>query len=190
MSPPYHWYRTKASLRHTSHGPSLPSGPPCASRTRRSAPPSLSTQWGGASRGRRARLRIWARVLARREDEVQPLGGFQDDPLLEVVDAPAAEDEEPLAIRTRLLGRWGTLLFALHLLYARFWAEPDCEQRTIFLPREKAEELQRQATAELAAEAVITADSKDAPQPAPPPPPFISEGDVLAAWCANLACGD
>jgi len=140
--------------------------------------------------GRQALMRNWARVLAGREDEVQPLGGFQDDPLLEVVDAPAAEDEEPLAIRNRLLGRWGKLLFALHLLYARFWAEPDCEQRTIFLPREKAEELQRQATAELAAEAVITADSKDAPQPAPPPPPFISEGDVLTAWCTKLACGD
>ena len=132
--------------------------------------------------GRRALVHNWSRVLAGREDEVQPFAGFRDDPTDAVRETPGGGDEkeEPYILQAQMLGLWGKLLFLVYLLIDLYWTEPLMHNRTIFLPRKTTELLKQQAARDLAAEAGSSGGAV----------PFVSEGDILTAWCCKLACLD
>lgn len=123
--------------------------------------------------GQQALLHSWSLVLAGRESEVPPLLGAREDVIRAASDAPVEKIEEYSLVPKRLKG-WAMAVFTLRL-FRDMLRDRDIETRTIFLPKRVMADLQLQAQIDLAAH--YSGGEK----------PFVSEGDVLAAWTLRAA---
>lgn len=127
--------------------------------------------------GFQAMLENWSLVMAGREAEVLPVLGARDGTVYAIAKPPAgveAEPEEELHIAPRRINGFGLILFGLRFLWDLVW-QGACQSKCIFLPKHAVKKLMRQALEEI----TITAPPGDEK-------PFVSEGDVLAAWTTRL----
>ncbi|EEU38068.1 uncharacterized protein NECHADRAFT_48023, partial [Fusarium vanettenii 77-13-4] len=127
--------------------------------------------------GLQAMLKNWSLVMAGRESEVLPVLGARDDMVYGIVEPPTGteevEQEESHLAQKRISG-FKLVLFGLRFLWDLLW-QGVCQSKSIFLPKEAVAKLMRQALEE----ATITTPPTDEK-------PFVSEGDVLAAWTTRL----
>ncbi|KAF4969491.1 hypothetical protein FSARC_3277 [Fusarium sarcochroum] len=107
----------------------------------------------------------WSLVLAGRESEIPPMLSAGEDPMARAGYDPAFT--KPHILEGQLIKGCRTWLFAASYIFELLrWRR--MEGRAVFLPRKNVQKLREQALASL-----TTTSS---------PPPFISEGDVVAAW--------
>lgn len=117
--------------------------------------------------------RAWSLMLAGRGDEIPPMLSFDQDPMAKVGVEPQFADRhvlESLQLKGVWLFLWG-IRFILDMIWWR-----QLEMRTIFLPRRVVQSLHRKAMEPNTTRAFEAANSHQ--QEAP----FLTEGDVLAAW--------
>ncbi|KAF9691279.1 hypothetical protein EKO04_010789 [Ascochyta lentis] len=118
--------------------------------------------------GQHAFLDAWSLVLAGRESEVPPVLGAREDTLCALVDAPAQRTEE-LNLKSKQLKGLSMLKFGARMAW-KMLTGPTPETRTICLPKETMTKLRLQAQTDLAE----LSHGGEAP--------FVSDGDLLAAW--------
>ncbi|KAM0542369.1 hypothetical protein ACHAPJ_012836 [Fusarium lateritium] len=106
----------------------------------------------------------WSLVLAGRESEIPPMLSAGEDPMARAGNDPAFT--KPHVLEDQMIKGWRTWLFAAYYIFELLWCRT-IEGRAVFLPRKNVQKLRDQALASL------TTTS---------PLPFISEGDVVAAW--------
>ncbi|KAK1979264.1 hypothetical protein LZ30DRAFT_631512 [Colletotrichum cereale] len=116
--------------------------------------------------GQEALLRAWSLVLAGRELDVQPLMGAYKDAILAAIE----EHSEEFDLGQKVLQGLGLIKFGLRFAWD-IMRNPALKTQTIFLPERAMTELRRLAEMDLPSE-----DGK---------PPFISDGDIIAAWVAR-----
>lgn len=115
-------------------------------------------------------LRGWLAILHGKEEEVPPFIGSDTDPMLSVL-----EKKPPprWILADKILRGFPLLVYGVRTLFQSYWYK--IEERVIFLPAGKVEQLRQDALNELAAQ-----------NPNVDKVPFISENDVLSAWWAKL----
>lgn len=112
----------------------------------------------------------WSLVLAGRESDIPPMLSAGEDPMARAGIDPVFVERHPLQelqVQGWWLFLWG-IRFILDLLWWR-----TMETRTVFLPHRTVQGLRSEALASLAA--------------TPSSAPFVSDGDVVAAWLAVMA---
>ncbi|KAJ4182349.1 hypothetical protein NW755_010398 [Fusarium falciforme] len=127
--------------------------------------------------GFQAMLKNWSLVMAGRESEVLPVLRARDDMAYEIAEPPSGMEEtaqEELHLAQKRISGLKLVLFGLWFLWDLLW-QGACQSKSIFLPKEAVAKLMRQALGEAA---VTTPPGDDKP--------FVSEGDVLAAWTTRL----
>ncbi|KAJ4328444.1 hypothetical protein N0V84_001128 [Fusarium piperis] len=124
--------------------------------------------------GFQAMLENWSLVMAGRESEVLPVLGARDDTVYAIAEPPVGIEAEELHIASRRINGFRFILFILRFLWDLLW-QGVCQPKCIFLPKYAVAKLMGQALEEI----VITTPPGDEK-------PFISEGDVLAAWATRL----
>lgn len=114
-------------------------------------------------------LRAWLAILHEKEEEVPPFFGFDTDPMLAIF-----EKSQPprFVLADRILRGFPLFLFGVRTKFQSFWY--GSEERVIFFPAEKVQQMRQDALAELASQ---DPDANDKP--------FISENDLLSAWLAR-----
>lgn len=120
-------------------------------------------------------LKNWSLVLAGRESEVAPVIGGREDVVLEAETAENPQNRQPLVIEPMRL----TGVPLVTWLFRRVWeylSSPALESKTIFLPKEKLDQLLRQVHKEI---------DEMSPPPIGTPAYFASENDVLTAWVTH-----
>lgn len=125
--------------------------------------------------GLQALMRNWSLVVNDKPEQIQPVLGAHTDFVQKAVDQDC-ELKEPLFIEKMALGVWGIVLFLFRFMYIKLW-EPAFEERTMLLPQETVDKLCAEARTDL----VNNGNEKSKQTVA-----FISEGDVLAAWAAQM----
>ncbi|CZR65590.1 uncharacterized protein PAC_15490 [Phialocephala subalpina] len=124
--------------------------------------------------GLQALMRNWSLVLNNKAASVSPVLGTQDDILQEADSQIQNNDKrQELAVEKLAPGPLGMAYLVLRFLWLMLWS-PGFEERTILLPQRHISQLQAQALGEIA--------GKDEHEQKP----FVSEGDVLAAWAAQI----
>ncbi|RSM12798.1 hypothetical protein CDV31_006146 [Fusarium ambrosium] len=127
--------------------------------------------------GFQAMLKNWSLMMAGRESEVLPVLRAKDDMVYDIVEPPGGteetEQEESHLVQKRI-SDFKLVLFGLRFLWDLLW-QGACQSKSIFLPKEAVAKLMRQTLEEI----TITTPLDDEG-------PFISEGDVLAAWTTRL----
>jgi hypothetical protein len=127
--------------------------------------------------GLRDLVEAWSLVLAGDEDKVLPmLSAVTDDPMKTAGLDPKFQDKHIL--EDKHLRGWRMLVWGLHYLLDILWW-PRMETRTVYLPRSAVKKMRSQAMDSLAA----AAHRRDADSPVP----FVSDGDVVAAWISRMA---
>ncbi|KAL0941314.1 uncharacterized protein CTRU02_204077 [Colletotrichum truncatum] len=121
----------------------------------------------------------WSLVLAGQDDKVPPmLAASTEDPMTAASMDPRFQEKHVLESQhmtgMRMLF-WG-LRYVLDIIW---W--PKMETRTVYLPRKAVKQMRADAMASLQA----AADQEGKPSGAPSP--FISDGDVVAAWLSCMA---
>ncbi|RTE74949.1 hypothetical protein BHE90_010579 [Fusarium euwallaceae] len=127
--------------------------------------------------GFQAMLKNWSLVMAGRESEVLPVLGAKDDMVYDIVEPPGWTEEteqEESHLAQKRISDFKLVLFGLRFLWDLLW-QGACQSKSIFLPKEAVAKLMRQTLEEI----TITTPLDDEG-------PFISEGDVLAAWTTRL----
>lgn len=126
--------------------------------------------------GRHALLRNWSRVVAGREDEVQPLMGFGDDVVARVAELDVAPNPAPSEIEVeghkRLKGV-SMLLFVVRLVWALVFG-PKMLPKMVFIPARKVQALKYEARRDLQ-EGDPTKN-----------PTFLSEANIFTAWTDRM----
>lgn len=126
--------------------------------------------------GKREVVTNWSKVLAGRISEVKPVAEPEDDPMAAVANRPG----EPFMHQDKMLKGWGKVYYIVKLLW---WLvrNPVRRQRNLFIPaaafsriRQEAEKKEDDDANEAAAKAA--------------PLPYLSDGVILTAWLARLAC--
>jgi hypothetical protein len=112
----------------------------------------------------------WTSVLCGQEDQVPPLYGFDADPLADLGASPTVQS----VLANRQIRGLGMLLFAARYVFELLWWNK-VEKHVICLPHSYLQTIKNTAIQELAAQ--DHSDSK----------PFLSDGDVIRAWCTRLA---
>lgn len=120
--------------------------------------------------GLQALMRNWSLVLNDRLDQVQPLAGVHIDVLKEAIDKDTST-KEALLIEKISIGVLGMIILLFRFLGLKLW-NPGFEERTIILSQGAVDRLYTAARDDL----IDHGDEKV----------FISEGDVLAAWVAQI----
>lgn len=112
----------------------------------------------------------WSLMLAGRESDIPPMLSADEDPMARAGFDPAFN--KPHALKNRwVMGLWAffwALRFILDLL---LWRR--METRTLFLPCKTVQELKTLALSSISTDSSTT--------------PFISDGDVIAAWLSVMA---
>ncbi|KAJ9136939.1 Transferase family domain-containing protein [Pleurostoma richardsiae] len=147
----------------------------------------VAVQWPhvlGDALSLRCLVRNWSKVLAGREDEVEPLLGAREDPLADVGAGPKPAEEEPWVLADKALKRFGFFIFVVNFIWALVFGSK-MEVKSICLPATTVAKLREGAIRDLAdkADGDTAGDSDDKPKP-----PFISENDVVTAWATKMAC--
>ena len=128
--------------------------------------------------GMEALLQAWSLVVSGRESEVPPLVGARDDVTIAAIKSTPEEDQaekkEEWTLASKRLKGLGLVTWILRSLWSIIWDGP-CQERTVFLSREAVSTLRARAISE-AQEASPSNGTR----------PFLSEGDVIAAWVARI----
>jgi hypothetical protein len=124
--------------------------------------------------GLQALMRNWSLVLNNEVASVSPVLGSQED-ILEEVESQIQNNSKPqeLVVKKLAPGPLGIAYLVLRFLWFILWS-PGFEERTMLIPHHHISQLQAQALGEIAGK-----DEKGQK-------PFVSEGDVLAAWAAQI----
>jgi hypothetical protein len=120
--------------------------------------------------GMAALFKNWIAVMEGREGDVQPLQGYDSDPLAGVGDEKSTP---PSIVGGRLLTGLPMLIFAVRYIFDWIW-NPKEEARVVCLPAHFVQSLKQKALDDLAKE-----DGKSESKP------FLSDGDVICAWWAR-----
>ncbi|TLS27821.1 hypothetical protein PpBr36_02047 [Pyricularia pennisetigena] len=120
--------------------------------------------------GMKQLIAAWSKVLHGRQ-EVPPLLGAHKDVLAHV--GTNADAAAPFLLGPSEIKRWGLVKLVFGLLW-ELWRHPTVETRAMYLPRGFVSQLRQACLREL--RAVYRQD----------PAAFISEGDVLEAWCSRF----
>lgn len=123
--------------------------------------------------GMKVMFDAWTLVLQGREAEVRPPHGWDHDALAEFGAAP----KEPHVLAAKLMTPGKLVMYGLKNVLDLAWRSK--ENRMACIPGAFLEKLRAQALEELAAEAAE--EGKEGEKP------WVSEGDVLAAWWLRLA---
>jgi hypothetical protein len=116
--------------------------------------------------GRVALFKNWTAVLDGREGDVQPLYGYDTDPLAALGTKPS----EPSVLLKRQITGLSILLFVIRYLFDLFWHSKE-ETRVVCIPGPFVEDLRKRAIEELSKEGQNGTGQ-----------PFVSDGDVICAW--------
>ena len=121
--------------------------------------------------GMAAIFKNWIAVLEGREEDVQPLQGYDADPL-----APLGETKPaaPPILAKWLLQGLPLLVFVVRFLFDLVWHSKE-EARVVCLPAQFVQGLKREALEDLS-KVSENRDSK----------PFLSDGDVICAWWSRI----
>lgn len=122
----------------------------------------ISTDLGGFV----ALLDAWCQVLAKRTEDVAPLVGYRDDPLVSGMLYPPAKQSHILA--DKVLSGWRFKYWAMRSIYES-WRSVDIQARTVCVPGR-----------------LIDAMVKEAKGDIPPGGGTITTGDVLAAAACRI----
>jgi hypothetical protein len=118
--------------------------------------------------GMKALLSAWTLVLQGRDDEVQSFHGFDSDPLKRLGENLV----EPYKLADLRMGTWQMVVYGIRMvLESLLWGE---EGRMLCVPASYIKNLRDKAIQDAAEE---SGEDK----------PFLSEGDVLAAWWSRFA---
>ena len=120
--------------------------------------------------GLQALLRNWSLVLNDRAGDVLPVIGVKDDPLQELLSKDTGPPEDSV-LEKLSIGWLGVGVMLLRIIWMLLW-NSGLEKRIIVLPQDSMDRLCAQARSDLATQSGQK--------------PFISEGDVLAAWAARI----
>ncbi|KAM7200196.1 hypothetical protein V8F20_005414 [Naviculisporaceae sp. PSN 640] len=127
--------------------------------------------------GRHALFRNWSRVLAGREDLVQPLMGFDEDPVAKVAGLDATEKKQGSKVRIggqKKLSGLKLVIFIVRFILAMTFGAKQVS-RMIFLPAKSIQALRDQVQADL------DQDANGSKRLTP------SEGDILMAWLGRMS---
>lgn len=126
--------------------------------------------------GKREVVTNWSKVLAGRISDIKPIALFDDDPMATVANQPG----EPFLHEDMMLKGWGKWYWVFRLL---FWMvrNPVRRQRNLFIPAAAFARIRKQAEER---EDDLDLSAVKAP------PPYLSDGVILTAWLARLACLD
>ncbi|KAM7190798.1 hypothetical protein V8F20_009594 [Naviculisporaceae sp. PSN 640] len=131
-------------------------------------------------------LQNWSLVVSGREDQVRPFAGFRDDILERVAelgkpskseessDTSSSLQEFKLAGHKQLKGL-GMFLFAVRFLWALFFGTKTL-QRDVFLSAKTMQALRDEVKMDLGRH--LAKEGSEVP--------FISDADILTAWCAKM----
>lgn len=117
--------------------------------------------------GRVALFKNWIAVLEGREDDVQPLHGYDTDPLATLGTRPT----EPSLLAKWQLSGISLFLFVIRYLFDLLWYSKE-ETRVVCVPGRVVQDLRQKALEDLTKEYDQKGDTK----------PFVSDGDVICAW--------
>lgn len=120
--------------------------------------------------GKKAILEAWTMALQGRDDEIPLPQGYDSDPLAEL----GTQATEPHLLAGRRVGNWGMAGYALRNIASL--AGPK-EIRMVCVPAAFWQDMVANVRAELEREAEARGDKTK---------PFVTEGDVLAAWWTRL----
>jgi hypothetical protein len=123
--------------------------------------------------GRVALFKNWIAVLEGREDDVQPLNGYDTDPLATLGSKPA---EESLIAKWQISGL-SVFIFVIRYLFDLLWHSKE-ETRVVCVPGRFIQDLRQETLEELARD-----DTKGDDKP------FVSEGDVICSWWTRTLIG-
>ena len=124
--------------------------------------------------GRQALMKSWSLVLAGRDDEVPPFSGARDDPMEKLGRLQDPEPEPFLLEHDRLRGL-GFASLAVQMLWEMYW-RPYMDVKIIYLPANFVARLRKTAQEDL--RCANPRHKEDVP--------FISEGDIFAAWISRI----
>lgn len=136
--------------------------------------------------GRLAIVRNWCKVLAGKEDEVEPLMGTREDPLATVGTGPLHENEEPFALKDKYLSGLRMANFVAYYIWDKFWI-PNHELKMISLPAKAMAALRQQAADDLSTTNANGQEPTASNGTAAPATPFVSDGDILTAWLTQIS---
>lgn len=124
--------------------------------------------------GKREVVTNWSKVLAGRINDVKPAAEYGDSPMAKV----AAQPGERYLHEDKMVRGWGKLRFVIRLLW---WLvrNPARRQRNLFIPAAAFSRIREEAEEEDDGPAQIDAKA---------PTPYLSDGVILTAWLARLAC--
>ncbi|KAK2753455.1 hypothetical protein FQN54_007845 [Arachnomyces sp. PD_36] len=117
-------------------------------------------------------LRAWSNVLADRIDRIPPVLGSKRDVLENVGTSSDEKAQTPYILEDYRIKGFSLLAFAMRLAWDVLTMK--LEPRTIVLPAGYMSHLRQQAESELCQELGIDT------------PPFISDGDIITAWCSRM----
>lgn len=120
--------------------------------------------------GLSALFNAWTLVLCGQEDQVPPLHGFDTDPLADLGASPRVQS----VLANRQIKGLRMLLFAIRYVFESLWWNK-VEKHIVCLPHSYLQNMKKTAIQELA-----TQDHSESK-------PFLSDGDVICAWCTRLA---
>jgi len=123
--------------------------------------------------GRKALLEAWSLVLQDRDSEVQPLHGFDSDPLAKL----GTCETEPYKSRDRLMRPWQMAKFALRVLFDGVNGSGRAEGRMICIPSAAAQRLRQAAMSQLEKKDQAIDQTSGT---------WLSYGDVLCAWWSRI----
>ena len=122
--------------------------------------------------GRVALFKNWIAVLEGREDDVQPLHGYDTDPLATLGTKPL----EPSVLAKWKVATLNIFLFIIRYLFDLFWHSKE-EARIVCIPGQFVQDLRKKALEDL---------SKEEPDQKSDSKPFVSDGDVICAWWTRI----
>lgn len=126
-------------------------------------------------------IKNWCKILAGRPEEVDVFP--ESDPLDSVGDANGGQVEEHILTKYKLAG-WSMLIFIFNFVYDIVFG-PKMETRAIFLPEKSVVALKETTVASIPSNLSGQGKGRGAAEK-----PFISEGDVIAAWgIRNISLG-
>ncbi|KAK2008698.1 hypothetical protein LZ32DRAFT_507953, partial [Colletotrichum eremochloae] len=121
-------------------------------------------------------VRNWCKVLAGLKDEIEDMGGLQEDPLA-VVGADNGPEKEPYDLDHKRLRGFSLFAFSIRSLVS--WIlTPKIHHKGIFIPGALFAHVKQQASEQQ--EAIFKDDPNEKP--------FISNGDILCSWLVRLIC--
>ena len=139
----------------------------------------LSLKWPHTmtdAMGSHALLKNWSRMVAGRDDEVQPFMGFKDDAARKVAELDVAVNptlsEIEVAGHKRLKGI-SMFLFVVQFVWAMFFG-PKMLAKVLFIPAKTVQALKDEARRDLQADD----PTKE--------PPSLSEADIITAWTGRM----